>query len=91
LGGGCNAFVVVVPLFDSRLGVNQKRFAVARDQAPSLDNDEAEALLLENEELRKAAAELLLETALLREILRTHRKITTPEVPDENRRADNGL
>jgi len=71
---------------------------VAQVQAPSLDIDEAEALLLENEallleneELRKAAAELLLETTLLRETLRTHRKMTTPEVPDENRRADNGL
>jgi hypothetical protein len=83
--------VVVVRLFGSRLGSDQKRLAVAQDQAPSLDIDEAEALLLENEELRKAAEELLLETARLRESLRTRRKMTTPEVPDENRRADNGL
>jgi hypothetical protein len=81
----------VARLFGSTLGLNQKRFAVAQDQAPFLNIDEAEGLLLENEELRRTAAELLLETALLRDALRTHRKMAAPGVSDENRQADEGL
>jgi hypothetical protein len=79
-------FAVVARLLGSTLRSDRKRFVVAKHQAPYLE--EAEALLLENEQLRKTAAELWLETTLLRETLRTHRKLAAPGAPNANRRTD---